>query len=126
MKTWITDIVEMEEGNGIYIPKDWEKYVQENRKYEVVYENDTEKDRLLEEYFGGEENALICHTAIRMGDVGMSMLEPFPNIQEALKWIQEEKEKIYFVRQTNPELLRRFPEICVRTHPKEVEKAFGI
>jgi len=123
-RVWIGDVVYVEP--GIYIPKNWEEYVEKGEKYDIVYKNDSQRERLLEEYFGGKENALLCDVAIKMGDVGMSMLEPFPSVDEALKWIEENKEEVYFVRSTPVKLRNKFPEIPVQAHPSEYESKFGI
>ena len=124
-KTWIKDIVKIID-EVIYIPKNYKEMIKRNEKYDVVYSNDSQRERLLNEYFGGIENTIPCQFAVSMGDAGCSFLEPVESVEEGLHYIKEIEDVIYFGKWTNKELRKRFPNVPVKLHPNEVEKQYGI
>jgi hypothetical protein len=124
-KIWIKDIVNIVD-SGIYIPKNYKEMIEKKEKYETVFSDDSQCERLLQQYFGGKENAIFCTMAIKMGDSGCSWLDPVENLEEAKKYIEDIKDAVYFGSWTNSELKKMFPDIPVKLHPSEVEKMYGI
>lgn len=120
-KTWIQDIIQFAPGHEMYIHRK-----EGGTQYDVYDPGDSQFTRLLSEAGLTEGDLLICPHAIRCGDSGCSVLDPFESLEAALEWIKINQNDFYFVKNTHPELKRRFPQIPVQLHPKEIENAFGI
>ena len=124
-RIWVKDVIKFTE--GVYLlPRNYKEMEAKGEKFQVVWSLDPEADRLVEKYFGGYQNTVSAGYGIVMGDAGCSWVEPFTTPEEALEWINKNKDRIYFGKWTHPELRKMFPEIPVQLHPAEVEKAFGI
>lgn len=119
--TWVTDIIEYAPGSEMAVYRK-----PGETQYEIYDPKDSEYQRLLEQDGITEDDVILCEYAIRLGNAGMSALDPFETLEKALEWIEGNQDGFYFIKQTHPELKRRFPNIPVRMHPAEVEKAFGI
>lgn len=120
-RTWIQDIIKFSKNHGQYVYKN-----KNEESYQIFDPDDSQFQRLLDEAGINKEDCIYCEFAIRLGDASVSGLDPFESLEAALDWIKLNSMSIYFLNSTHPELKRKFPDIPIKLHPKEVESAFGV
>jgi excisionase family DNA binding protein len=112
---WIRNIISFNNDNVVSVTpkKEGKIYYPGNRQYSKRLKKDglTKKDMIL------------CRYAIKMGaEAEEGKIKPFPKLKDALEWIEDNKDFIFFIEETHSELKCMFP--CVPVVKKNISLIF--